>query len=44
MDQLAIAKPLCKATYRVLHAEDIGVEKSRVRFAPRCRAVRVAST
>src|SRR5262249_28918349 len=24
MDQLAIAKPLCKAAYRVLHAEDIG--------------------
>src|SRR5258708_23039334 len=25
MDQLAIPKPLCKAAYRVLHAEDIGV-------------------
>src|SRR5438874_6240287 len=25
MDQLAIAKPLCKAAWRVLHAEDIGV-------------------
>jgi oxalyl-CoA decarboxylase len=25
MDQLAIAKPLCKAAFRVLHAEDIGV-------------------
>ena len=25
MDQLAIAKPLCKAAFRVLHAEDIGI-------------------
>ena len=25
MDQLAIAKPLCKAAFRVLHAEDIGL-------------------
>ena len=25
MDQLAIAKPLCKAAFRVLHAQDIGV-------------------
>ncbi len=25
MDQLAIAKPLCKAAYRVLKAEDIGI-------------------
>src|SRR3974390_1792241 len=25
MDQLAIAKPLCKAAYRVLHAQDIGI-------------------
>src|SRR5690606_30237020 len=25
MDQLAIARPLCKAAFRVLHAEDIGV-------------------
>ena len=25
MDQLAVAKPLCKAAYRVLHAEDIGI-------------------
>ena len=25
MDQLAIAKPLCKAAYRILHAEDIGI-------------------
>ena len=30
MDQLAIAKPLCKAAYRVLHAQDIGIG-----FAPR---------
>jgi len=29
MDQLAIAKPLCKAAFRVLHAEDIGVAVSR---------------
>ena len=25
MDQLAIAKPLCKAAFRVLHAADIGI-------------------
>jgi oxalyl-CoA decarboxylase len=29
MDQLAIAKPLCKAAYRVLHAEDIGIGMAR---------------
>ncbi len=29
MDQLAIAKPLCKAAFRVLHAEDIGVAVAR---------------
>ena len=29
MDQMAIAKPLCKAAYRVLHAEDIGVGIAR---------------
>jgi oxalyl-CoA decarboxylase len=29
MDQLAIAKPHCKAAYRVLHAEDIGVGVAR---------------
>ena len=29
MDQLAIAKPLCKAAYRILHAEDIGVGIAR---------------
>ena len=39
MDQLAIAKPLCKAAYRVLHAEDIGVGIAR---AIRAAAVRPA--
>ena len=29
MDQLAIAKPLCKAAYRILHAEDIGIGLAR---------------
>ena len=29
MDQLAIAKPLCKAAFRVLHAQDIGVGLAR---------------
>ncbi|GEP56764.1 oxalyl-CoA decarboxylase [Reyranella soli] len=29
MDQLAIAKPLCKAAYRVLHAQDIGIGLAR---------------
>ena len=29
MDQLAIAKPLCKAAYRILHAEDIGIGMAR---------------
>lgn len=29
MDQLAIAKPLCKAAYRILHAEDIGIGVAR---------------
>lgn len=29
MDQFAIAKPLCKAAFRVLHAEDIGVGVAR---------------
>ena len=29
MDQLAIAKPLCKAAYRILRAEDIGVGVAR---------------
>lgn len=29
MDQLAIAKPLCKAAFRVLHVEDIGVGIAR---------------
>ncbi len=29
MDQLAIAKPHCKAAYRILHAEDIGIGVAR---------------
>jgi oxalyl-CoA decarboxylase len=29
MDQLAVAKPLCKAAFRVLHAEDIGIGVAR---------------
>src|SRR3979411_450288 len=29
MDQLAIAKPLCKAAFRVLHAADIGIALAR---------------
>src|SRR5207344_41346 len=29
MDQLAIAKPLCKAAYRILHAADIGIGFAR---------------
>src|SRR5215813_8631972 len=29
MDQLAIAKPLCKAAFRVLHAADIGIGLAR---------------
>ena len=29
MDQLAIAKPLCKAAYRVLHAQDTGIGLAR---------------
>ena len=29
MDQLAVAKPLCKAAFRVLHAEDIGIGIAR---------------
>src|SRR5205814_670837 len=29
MDQLAVAKPLCKAAYRVLHATDIGIGVAR---------------
>ena len=34
MDQLAIAKPLCKAAYRVLHAQDIGIGFARARPMP----------
>lgn len=29
MDQLAVAKPLCKAAYRILNAEDIGLGVAR---------------
>jgi oxalyl-CoA decarboxylase len=29
MDQLAVAKPVCKAAYRVLHAADIGIGIAR---------------
>ncbi len=29
MDQLAVAKPLCKAAYRILHAKDIGIGVAR---------------
>jgi oxalyl-CoA decarboxylase len=29
MDQLAVAKPLCKAAYRILHAADIGIGLAR---------------
>ncbi|HEV7337451.1 MAG TPA: oxalyl-CoA decarboxylase [Bosea sp. (in: a-proteobacteria)] len=29
MDQLAVAKPLCKAAFRVLHAQDIGIALAR---------------
>src|SRR5258708_4154010 len=36
MDQLAIAKPLCKAAFRVLHAEDIGVGIARAIRAAVC--------
>jgi oxalyl-CoA decarboxylase len=36
MDQLAIAKPLCKAAYRVLHAADIGIGLARAIRAAVC--------
>ena len=40
---MAIAKPLCKAAYRILNAEDIGVGVARaIRAAS--RAARAAST
>jgi oxalyl-CoA decarboxylase len=29
MDQLAVARPFCKAAYRVLHAQDIGIGVAR---------------
>ena len=39
MDQLAIARPLCKAAFRVLHAQDIGVGIARaIRAAALVRA------
>src|ERR1700719_4219526 len=34
MDQLAIAKPLCKAAFRVLHTPDIGIGVGRPLRAP----------
>ena len=34
MDQLAIAKPLCKAAFRVLHAADIGIGLARAMPMP----------
>ncbi|HTW75856.1 MAG TPA: oxalyl-CoA decarboxylase [Steroidobacteraceae bacterium] len=36
MDQLAIAKPLCKAAYRVLHAADLGIGVARAIRAAVC--------
>src|SRR3954464_15241381 len=47
MDQLAIAKPLCKAAFRVLHAADIGIGLARaIRAADsglgRARGIRAA--
>ena len=41
MDQLAIAKPLCKAAYRVLHAPGHR-HRLRAPSAPRSPAVRAA--
>ena len=38
MDQLAIAKPLCKAAFRVLHAADIGIGVARAIRAARVRS------
>ena len=41
MDQLAIAKPLCKAAFRVLHAQDIGIGFARaIRAAVSTRGAR----
>ena len=40
MDQLAIAKPLCKAAFRVLHAQDIGIAVARARPTPMSSACR----
>jgi oxalyl-CoA decarboxylase len=42
MDQLAIAKTMCKAAFRVLHAPDIGIAVARP-SGPRCPAGRAAS-
>jgi len=42
MDQLAIAKPLCKAAFRVLHAEDIGIGVARA-IRPRYLVARAGS-
>ena len=47
MDQLAIAKPLCKAAFRILHAEDIGIgiaprDPRRVLWSARRRLSRSA--
>ena len=45
MDQLAIAKPLCKAAFRVLHAEDIGIGIARaIRSAVSGRPAACTST
>ena len=44
MDQLAIAKPLAKAAFRVLHAEDIGVGIARAIRAAVSGRSRAAST
>ena len=43
MDQLAIAKPLCKAAYPRAARRRHRHRRSRARSAPRCRAVRAAS-
>src|ERR1044072_2041025 len=40
MDQLAVAKPVAKAAFRVLHAEDIGVGLARAIRGALCGAAR----
>jgi oxalyl-CoA decarboxylase len=35
MDQLAIAKPLCKAAFRVLHATAVSISTCRPTFSPK---------